>query len=125
MKTNQIFLINENEKKQENEQPRIKEIGEVKKGFTYHVEKSDVMKRAELFLPMLSLSNKYITPGSCDPEIIDVTDSSKSSERKQQMDEENTQEYYVEMNIATGILEEKHEESSESDEESMMIEEIN
>ena len=120
--SNTMFMIEENET---NQHQRIQEIGEVKKGFTYQVERSSVLKRAEMFLPMLGLSNQYVQKGSCEQEIIETNEEQQKEEEKENKMEEDHNEKeekcYVEMNVALGILEHQNEES----EEELMIEELN
>ena len=148
MKSN-LFQMEEDENEQ---QQKVKEIGEVKKGFTFRVDRSDVLKRAELFLPMLGLSNKYVERGSCDPVIEEVHENENdeitfrdnhSDEIKEvkgmkevkekrgnemeedEEDEEKEEDCYVEMNVALGVLEEKNDENEEESEDNRMIEELN
>ncbi|BFU24928.1 hypothetical protein EHI8A_032580 [Entamoeba histolytica HM-1:IMSS-B] len=109
------FLIIEDKKQ---DYPKVKEIGEVKKGFTHKVERSNVLSRAELFLPMFKESNKYVKQGECEPEI---QENHTGQEEKK---EEKEGKCYVEMNVAVGILEEKKNEEESSEEEEKMIEEL-
>lgn len=136
--SNPFLIINE----QEENPHKIREIGEVKQGFTYRVERSKVLQSAELFLPILGLSNQYVQKGSCEPEIIS-TSSEHQEEQKEEIKERNEndmeedslsheqnekqkQECYVEMNVALGVLEQKNEnESDDEDENDIMIEELN
>ena len=117
-------FILENEEEEYQHQKRVQEIGEVKKGFTYKVERSEVLQRAELFLPVLGIANKYGKQISCDPIIEEIHDQSSSScPHKEEKKEEEENKPYVEMNIALGILE--HKEDQNEEEEYTMIEELN
>ena len=108
---------------------KIREIGEVKKGFTYHVERSNVLKTAEMFVPLFGSLTNCVEKGSCDPEIISNDSKEQKEEKESEMKEEKEkkEECYVEMNVALGVLENKNDDNESEDEEEndVMIEELN
>ena len=110
---NMNFLVIDND--EEERKPKVQEIGAIKSGFTYKMERSDIFSRIQNFLPQIEESNKHVEKGYSEPEIREIKGNEMEEEKKEE-------ECYVEVNVALGVLEDKNEE--ETSEVEHKIEEI-